>query len=166
MQCVLQCRIEQRTIKHRSTRVRAAQSLVFFIMICGSLFFFQPLYCPSFIDLRLLITHLVSSNIYLFFVNISGLFRTRVNWTYRSHNCVPYVLRMTANPSRAHEFIPSFSGVRVTRSVVSFVCFADRCLYFFFLPMCCLFVFDLITLITPFGIFKLFIQRLKFTFCL
>ena len=40
---------------------------------------------------------------------------------------------------------PVFSGVRVTRSLVLCVCFVDRCLAFltFFLPLCCLFFFDL-----------------------
>ena len=34
-----------------------------------------------------------------------------------------------------------FSGVRVTRSLVLYVCFVDRCLYFFFWPLSCLFFF-------------------------
>ena len=42
-----------------------------------------------------------------------------------------------------------FSGVRVTRSLVLCVCFVDRCLYFFFWPLCCLFFFDIRILITP-----------------
>ena len=40
-----------------------------------------------------------------------------------------------------------FSGVRVTRSLVLYVCFVDRC--FFLLPLCCLFFFDIRILITP-----------------
>ena len=39
-----------------------------------------------------------------------------------------------------------FSGVRVTRSLVLYVCFVDRCLSFctfFFWPLCCLFFFDI-----------------------
>ena len=43
---------------------------------------------------------------------------------------------------------PVFSGVRVTRSLVLYVCFVDRCLYFFFWPLCCLF-FDIRIMITP-----------------
>jgi hypothetical protein len=43
---------------------------------------------------------------------------------------------------------PVFSGVRVTQSLVLCVCFVDRCLFFFFWPLCCLF-FDLQILITP-----------------
>jgi hypothetical protein len=34
----------------------------------------------------------------------------------------------TANPSGAPELTPSFSGVRVARSLVVYVCFLDRCL--------------------------------------
>jgi hypothetical protein len=34
---------------------------------------------------------------------------------------------------------PVFSWVRVTRSLVLCVCFVDRCLSFFFWPLCCLF---------------------------
>ena len=37
---------------------------------------------------------------------------------------------------------PVFSGVRVTRSLVLCVCFVDRCLSFFFWPLCSLF-FDI-----------------------
>jgi hypothetical protein len=33
---------------------------------------------------------------------------------------------------------PVFSGVRVSRSLVLCVCFVDRCLSFFFCPLCCL----------------------------
>ena len=40
--------------------------------------------------------------------------------------------------------------VRVTRSLVFLcVCFVDRCLSFFFLSLCCLFIFDLQILIIP-----------------
>jgi hypothetical protein len=42
----------------------------------------------------------------------------------------------TAYPSGAPEFTPCFSGVRVTRSLVLYVCFVDRCLSF------CAFSFD------------------------
>jgi hypothetical protein len=44
-------------------------------------------------------------------------------------------------------------GVRVTRSLVLYVCFVDHCLsfciYFFIWPLCCLFFFDIRILITP-----------------
>jgi hypothetical protein len=36
----------------------------------------------------------------------------------------------TAYPCGAPEFTPVFSGVRVTRTLVLCVCFADRCLAF------------------------------------
>ena len=42
-----------------------------------------------------------------------------------------------------------FRGVRVTRSLVLYVCFVDCCLSFFFWPLCCLSFFDLWILITP-----------------
>ena len=45
-----------------------------------------------------------------------------------------------------------FSGVRVTRSLVLYVCFVDLCLSFcpfFFWPLCCLSYFDIRLLITP-----------------
>jgi hypothetical protein len=44
---------------------------------------------------------------------------------------------------------PVYNGVRVTWSLVLCVCFVDRCLSFFFLPLCCLFFFDIRILITP-----------------
>jgi hypothetical protein len=43
---------------------------------------------------------------------------------------------------------PVFSEVRVTRSLVLCVCFVDRCLSFFFWPLCCRFFFNLRILIT------------------
>ena len=36
----------------------------------------------------------------------------------------------TAYPSGAHHFNPGFSGLRVTRSLVVYVCFLDHCLSF------------------------------------
>jgi hypothetical protein len=42
---------------------------------------------------------------------------------------------------------PVFSGVRVTRSLVLYVCLVDRCLSFW--PLCCLFFFDIRILIAP-----------------
>jgi len=42
----------------------------------------------------------------------------------------------TAYPSEAPEYLPVFSGVRVTRSLFLYVCFVDRCLSF------CTFSFD------------------------
>ena len=44
---------------------------------------------------------------------------------------------------------PVFSWVRVTRFLVLYVCFVDRCLCFFCWPLCCLFFFDIRILIAP-----------------
>jgi hypothetical protein len=62
----------------------------------------------------------------------------------------------TAYPSRAPEFTPVFSGVRVnTQSLDLYAHFCMFCrslfvlLYFFFWPLCCLFFFDIQILITP-----------------
>jgi len=59
--------------------VRVAQSLVFCVVFCGSLFVLfsfssWSLYCPSFFDLRLLITPFVSSNVYYTFLCIPILY--------------------------------------------------------------------------------------------
>jgi hypothetical protein len=67
-----------------------------------------------------------------------------------------------AYPSGAPEFTPVFSGVRVTRSLVLYVCFVERCLSFcllslFFWPLCCLFFLRCVDSDCPFGIFKLFL---------
>jgi hypothetical protein len=43
----------------------------------------------------------------------------------------------------------SLRGVRVSQSLVLYVCFIDRCLSFFFWPLCCLFFFDIRILIAP-----------------
>jgi len=45
-----------------------------------------------------------------------------------------------------------FSGVRVTRSLVLYLCFCQSLfalLYFFFWPLCCLFFFDIRIMIAP-----------------
>ena len=69
----------------------------------------------------------------------------------------------TAYPSGAPEITPGFSEVRVTRSLISYVCFVDRCLSFctFFLLTI---VFSVLLRYTDsdytFGIFKLFLQDL------
>ena len=44
---------------------------------------------------------------------------------------------------------PVFRGVGVTRSLVLCVYFVDRCLYFFFCPLCFLFFFDVWILFAP-----------------
>jgi hypothetical protein len=47
--------------------------------------------------------------------------------------------------------LPGFSGVRVTRSLVLYVCFVDHCLSFctFSFGHCVVFFFDIRILITP-----------------
>ena len=62
----------------------------------------------------------------------------------------------TADPSGAHEFILGFyfSGVRVTRSLVLYVCFVDRCLSF------CLFLVDIRILITSLWYLQTLLSRL------
>jgi hypothetical protein len=58
---------------------------------------------------------------------------------------------------RAPEFTPGFSGVRVTRSLVLYVCFVDRCLSFCtFLLVIVLSVLRYTDSDCPFGIFKFF----------
>jgi hypothetical protein len=67
----------------------------------------------------------------------------------------------TAYPSGAPEFTPVFSGVRVTRSLVLYVCFVDRCLSFKFLLFLLAIVLSVLLRYTdsdyPFGIFKLYL---------
>jgi hypothetical protein len=81
-----------------------------------------------------------------------------------------FVTRLTQRVSLVEQELPTlpehlsstlvFSGVRVTRSLVLYVCFIDRCLSF------CLFSFGLVLSVLlrytdsdyPFGIFKLFLM--------
>ena len=58
---------------------------------------------------------------------------------------VPLVLPIPVHLSSP----PVFSEVRVTRSLVLWVCLVDRCLSFFSWPLRCLFFFELRILITP-----------------
>ena len=53
---------------------------------------------------------------------------------------------------------PVFSGVRVTRSLVLYVYFVERCLYFFFWPLCCHGVFDIRILITSLWYLQTFLS--------
>ena len=77
----------------------------------------------------------------------------RIN-SYRSRPENVYLTRRVSLVEREHlSSLPVFSGVRVTRSLALCVYFVDRCLSFFFWPLCCLFFFDIRILITPFGIF-------------
>ena len=58
----------------------------------------------------------------------------------------------------------------VFTSIFSFICMFCRSLFvllsFFFWPLCRLLFFDILILIIPFGIFKLFLQLLIAPFCL
>ena len=109
---------------------------------------------------RILNTNLINQSIFkessrLIFQNLFGRYQHLVEKYY-----VPgFVTRLTRRVSRAEQELrtlpghlsspPVFSGVRVTRSLVLYVCFVDSCLYFFFWPLCCLFFFDIQILITP-----------------
>ena len=66
----------------------------------------------------------------------------------------------TAYPSGAPEFTPGFSGIHVTRSLVLYVCFLDRCNVCPFLLFLLAIVLSVFLRYTdsdcPFGIFKLF----------
>jgi hypothetical protein len=57
---------------------------------------------------------------------------TTIRYGMRKDGDVNYLVamdfHMTAYPSRAPEFTPVFSGVRVTRSLVLYVCFVGHCL--------------------------------------
>ena len=63
---------------------------------------------------------------------------------------------------------PDLSGVRVTRSLVLYVCLVDRCLSFltlFFCPLCCLFFFDIRILNTPLVFSNSSLWGGRYTFC-
>jgi hypothetical protein len=97
--------------------------------------------------------------------------------TSRSFPCswliTGFVTRLTRRVSLVEQELPTlpqhlssppvFSGVRVTRSLVLYVCFVDRCLSF------CTFLLAIVLSVLlrytdsdyPFGIFKLFLSLLK-----
>ena len=77
----------------------------------------------------------------------------------------------TANPSGAHEFTPVFSGVRVTRSLVLYVCFVDHCLSIrhFSIGHCVVCLLAIVLSVLrftdsdyPFSIFKLLLHCSKY----
>ena len=65
----------------------------------------------------------------------------------------------TDNPSKAPELIPVISWVRVFQFLNFCVVFCRPLFLFFVWPLYCLPFFDLRSLITPFGIFKLFLMN-------
>ena len=77
----------------------------------------------------------------------------------RSWLITGFVTRLTRRISLVEQELPTlqehlsspslFSGVRATRSLDLYVCFVDRflLLYFFVWPLCCLFFFDIRSLI-------------------
>ena len=69
---------------------------------------------------------------------------------------------MNFYPSGAPESTPVFSGVRVNRSLVLYVCFVDRCLSF--CPFSfghCVVCSSLVYSDYPIGIFKLFLLQIR-----
>jgi hypothetical protein len=71
----------------------------------------------------------------------------------------------TAFPYRAHQFTPDFSVVRVARSLVFCVMCADRCLFFFLLPIVLSVLLRLTASDYPFCILKLFLWRKPSCIC-
>ena len=69
-------------------------------------------------------------------------------WPFLSGRSLVRLAYQITNQIHPHWAPPVFSGVRVTRSLVLCVCLVDRCLSFFFWPLCCLSFFDLRILIT------------------
>ena len=65
-------------------------------------------------------------------------------YCYRLTRRVPLVEKDMPTLPEHPSSPPVFSGVRVMRSLVLYVCFVDRCL-----PLCCLFFFDIRFLIAP-----------------
>jgi hypothetical protein len=73
---------------------------------------------------------------------------------YIKHDLTPVCNQINTRAEIAHasgapEFTPVFSGVRVTRSLVLYVCFVDHCLLILFWSSCCLFFFDIRILMNP-----------------
>jgi hypothetical protein len=103
----------------------------FMCMFCISLFvlFRWPL-CCLFFDIWIMITPLVSSSS-----------------SYKMLNTVVDDISQALFKLYSKMSISVISGVRITRSLVLCVCLVDRCLYFFFWSLCCLF-FDIRILIT------------------
>ena len=110
----------------------------FYCILCSKLFFFRVWYLDRFLWIN------VPSNYICWeiFRLITGFVARLTRWVTLVEQKLLTLPEHLSSP-------PVFSGVHVTRSLVLCVCFVDRCLYFFFWPLCCLFFFDLRILITP-----------------
>ena len=96
---------------------------------------------------------------FFFLVNFVGKYRiiTCLSWLITGFETrlmwwVPLVEQELLTLPEHLSSSPVISGVRGTRSLVLYVCFVDRCLSFctfFFLPLCCRFLFDIWIRITP-----------------
>jgi len=113
------------------------QVVLLYLVICGGIWLFV-LY-----DIGIIVDH--HSLNYLFPILIVYVIRSLCNFKTRRAPLLEQerltLLEHLSSP-------PVFSGVRVTRSLVLSVCFVDRCLSFFFSPLCCL-SSNLRILITP-----------------
>ena len=82
-----------------------------------------------------------------FLYHIFGYYFKIMSWSFpHLWLIIGFVTKLTRRVPLVHP--PVFSVIHVTRSLVLYVCFVDRCLSFFFWSLCCLF-FDIRILITP-----------------
>ena len=87
------------------------------------------------------------------------------NWQIMSWSSYIYVVKLLLTLPEHMSSPPVFSGVRVTRSLVLYVYFVDRCLSFctFFFGHCVVCSSSIHGLwLPPFGIFKVFLQYYTF----
>ena len=92
---------------------------------------------------------MLESQIYVLNSRQEGKVRGITEFVTRLTRWVPLVEQELLTLPEHMSSSPDFSWVRVTRSLVLYVCFVDRCLYFFFWPLCCLFFLDIRILIAP-----------------
>ena len=104
-----------------------------------------------------IIGHNIWPHVFPFYsINSFLIFQLNNHWNDNLHGTSE---AGTTTPSGAPKFTSGFRGVRVTRSLVLYVCFVDRCLSFcafsfghcvicssVFCPLCCLF-FCLLTIV-------------------
>jgi hypothetical protein len=131
--------------------------IVYWPVFCKILF--TGLYCWNLLHLSVIWrVHTYSSHTYWIKTEsnkvISVLAQTQVHMASKAF------WAGTANPSGAPEFTPVFSGVRVTRSLVLYLCIVGHCLSF------CTFLLAIVLSVLlrytdsdfPFGIFKLLLH--------